>query len=309
MENTTQDQAPEPVAGLVSIGSLARRIGVSPDTLRIWERRYGQPEAVRLPSGHRRYTPQAVHRMRCIAELLADGGRPGELMGLSTAELEARTTTGRRAEIRMRLGPWLTLCEQHRADELADAMIRVGVDMEAAAFLGQRVLPLLREIDRRRTRGSLGERHSQVATTAIRECLHVLRHRSIAPPGGLRLVVAPLAHQGAPLTALMLSYLAGAAGATSCLLDDALPFDEIGSSASEFDADAVVVATEFPQGGPLLNELRAAVPVGTELLVVGVDLRIRNRLSGGVRTLGDLRQYGDWLTNNTKETRREVAIA
>ncbi|MEC7923352.1 MAG: MerR family DNA-binding transcriptional regulator, partial [Planctomycetota bacterium] len=39
----------------VSIASVSRETGIGIETLRQWERRYGKPAPVRLPSGHRRY--------------------------------------------------------------------------------------------------------------------------------------------------------------------------------------------------------------------------------------------------------------
>ncbi len=42
---------------------VARRTGLSPATLRIWEERYGFPRPERLPSGHRRYATEEVERL------------------------------------------------------------------------------------------------------------------------------------------------------------------------------------------------------------------------------------------------------
>jgi DICT domain-containing protein len=48
----------------LSIGDLAERAGVSPGLLRMWESRFGFPEPVRLPSGHRRYQATDVEAVR-----------------------------------------------------------------------------------------------------------------------------------------------------------------------------------------------------------------------------------------------------
>lgn len=49
-----------PIAQGLSIGDLARRTGLTPATLRVWETRYGFPQPQRLDSGHRRYDEHAV---------------------------------------------------------------------------------------------------------------------------------------------------------------------------------------------------------------------------------------------------------
>ena len=48
----------------LSIGDLAERAGVSPGLLRMWEQRFGFPQPVRLPSGHRRYSEADVAAVR-----------------------------------------------------------------------------------------------------------------------------------------------------------------------------------------------------------------------------------------------------
>ncbi|MDJ0522022.1 MAG: MerR family transcriptional regulator, partial [Planctomycetota bacterium] len=53
-------------ANLHSIGEVAEATGLTPETLRIWERRYGRPVAVRLPSGHRRYTDEQIVWLRRV---------------------------------------------------------------------------------------------------------------------------------------------------------------------------------------------------------------------------------------------------
>jgi len=56
----SMDQSQEP--GL-KIGEVARRAGVSVDTVRYYERRGILPPAVRLPSGYRTYAPSSADRI------------------------------------------------------------------------------------------------------------------------------------------------------------------------------------------------------------------------------------------------------
>lgn len=59
-----------------SIGDLADATDIAPATIRVWERRYGRPKPVRLPSGHRRYSSDEVTWLRRVGEALANGHRP-----------------------------------------------------------------------------------------------------------------------------------------------------------------------------------------------------------------------------------------
>lgn len=72
----------------IAIGELSRLTGISTHTLRIWERRYGSPVSLRLPSGHRRYPKKEVPRLRAVALALQAGNRPNKVVGASLEELE-----------------------------------------------------------------------------------------------------------------------------------------------------------------------------------------------------------------------------
>ncbi|MEW2164697.1 MerR family transcriptional regulator [Streptomyces sp. NPDC007084] len=62
----------------VTTGALARRLGVSPTTLRSWDRRYGVGPAVRSGGRHRRWTPQDVAMLEEMCRLTSAGVPPAE---------------------------------------------------------------------------------------------------------------------------------------------------------------------------------------------------------------------------------------
>lgn len=59
--------------GVLSIGELARRAGVSESTLRAWERRYGLLAPDRTAGGHRRYSLDDVGRIEDLLALVSSG--------------------------------------------------------------------------------------------------------------------------------------------------------------------------------------------------------------------------------------------
>lgn len=67
-----------PESGLVRIGEVSRRLGVSTHVLRAWERRYGLLRPVRSSGGYRLYSEADEERVRIMQAYLA--------CGLSTAE-------------------------------------------------------------------------------------------------------------------------------------------------------------------------------------------------------------------------------
>ncbi|MFD9532235.1 MerR family transcriptional regulator [Streptomyces sp. NPDC060010] len=73
-----QDHAPELPAAALSTGAVARRLGVSPTTLRSWERRYAIGPATREDGRHRRWTAQDIARLELMCRLTAQGVPPSE---------------------------------------------------------------------------------------------------------------------------------------------------------------------------------------------------------------------------------------
>ena len=69
-------------AGLLRIGELSRRTGVSPELLRAWERRYGLLRPVRSQGGLRLYRPRDLERVLRMQQHLADGLAAAEAAGL-----------------------------------------------------------------------------------------------------------------------------------------------------------------------------------------------------------------------------------
>ena len=72
----------------VTTGFLARRVGVSPTTLRSWDRRYGLGPATRPKGHHRRWTPDDVAMVVEMCRLTAAGIPPAEAARAARASKE-----------------------------------------------------------------------------------------------------------------------------------------------------------------------------------------------------------------------------
>jgi DNA-binding transcriptional MerR regulator len=72
-----------------SIAEVERETGLGKDTLRVWERRYGFPQPLRDGLGDRAYPDAQLERLRLIKRLLDAGHRPGKVVPLALAQLQA----------------------------------------------------------------------------------------------------------------------------------------------------------------------------------------------------------------------------
>ncbi len=80
-----------------SVASVVKLTGLSPNTLRTWERRYRSVHPRRDGAGHRVYTTEDVERLRLLKQLSASGESVRRLTGVTIEDLRARAEVHRDA--------------------------------------------------------------------------------------------------------------------------------------------------------------------------------------------------------------------
>jgi DNA-binding transcriptional MerR regulator len=83
-------------AGL-RIGELSRRVGVSPETLRAWERRYSLTSPRRTEGGYRVYSSDDEARVRAMSRMREEGMAAADAARLAREDPQLRGQTGRGA--------------------------------------------------------------------------------------------------------------------------------------------------------------------------------------------------------------------
>jgi methanogenic corrinoid protein MtbC1 len=72
-----------------SVGTVARRLGIAPSTLRTWNRRYGIGAQELSPGRHRRYTADDIIRLEHMQKLILRGVAPGDAARAALADAAA----------------------------------------------------------------------------------------------------------------------------------------------------------------------------------------------------------------------------
>ncbi|MEW2162775.1 MerR family transcriptional regulator [Streptomyces sp. NPDC007084] len=101
-ENGESGESGESGDAGVTTGFLARKLGVSPTTLRSWDRRYGLGPAVRPDGRHRRWAPEDVAMVQEMCRLTAVGLPPAEA---ARAAKEAARGSAPATPLRVARGP------------------------------------------------------------------------------------------------------------------------------------------------------------------------------------------------------------
>jgi DNA-binding transcriptional MerR regulator len=233
---------------LLSIGDLADETGVAPDTIRIWERRYGKPVPVRLPSGHRRYTRDHVRWLRRVAEALAQGLRPSKVVHLDEDELdELLSKHAPRARRRAGLDRYLELVREFRHDELDEELLGEAKRRGPRGFLVEVVGPLVTLVGREWADGRLEIRHEHFVSERLEDLLRSLRVE-IEPRGGPIVLLATLSGELHGLGMHMAGLVTALCGFTPRVLGTDTPNEEIAKAAKEAGASAVAISISLATG-------------------------------------------------------------
>jgi DNA-binding transcriptional MerR regulator len=129
------------------IGELSRRVGVTPEVLRAWERRYGILSPTRTDGGFRLYGEDDERRIRRMLQHLEQGLSAAEAARLARAEPPARPDPAAGTDDRNGTPTAAALGEQLRRalDEFDDAdahsvLAGGGTDAGTAETIGARWL-------------------------------------------------------------------------------------------------------------------------------------------------------------------------
>jgi len=155
------------------IGELSRRVGVSPELLRAWERRYRLLSPSRTSGGFRLYGEDDEARIRRMLEYLQEGISAAEAARLARAEqTEATRGDGVDAPAPAVLGDDL----RRALDEFDDAGAHAALDRLLGAFpletvLRDAILPYLHELGERWQRGEASVAQEHFASALLRSRL------------------------------------------------------------------------------------------------------------------------------------------
>jgi MerR family transcriptional regulator, light-induced transcriptional regulator len=233
-------------AGL-RIGQLSRRVGVTPDVLRAWERRYGVLRPQRSRSGQRLYTSADETRVRemlghmergyspAVAARLAASEWPAPL---ATAPVPGAVPTADLSALAAELRAALLGLDEARAEEVVDRLL-AGYALDTV--LRDAILPFLHDLGDRWSRGAITVGQEHFATAVITGRLHALA-RGWDAGVGPRAVVACPSQERHDLGLLCFALALRNRGWRVWYLGADTPSLAIDGVATQLEADLVVVS-------------------------------------------------------------------
>ena len=288
-------------SGKRSIAAVERETGLSKDTLRVWERRYGFPAPLRDAAGERAYPNEQVDKLRVLKRLLDGGHRPGRVVPLPMAELvrlSADTQTSARAGGAVPQGLEVASCldslNAHDVDglrhQLAQAQARLGL----ARFVLEVVAPLNTLVGDAWMRGQVEvfQEHSYTESvqTVLRQAVAGLSgHAVLKRP---RVLLSTLPGEPHGLGLLMAEAMLAVEGACCVSLGVQTPVWDMVLAANAYRCDIVALSftgcTGPVQVTAALTELRAKLPAGVDVWAGGAAPVLHRRPVAGVRAIASL---------------------
>ena len=265
-----------------SIRVASRLTGVSSDTLRMWERRYGFPKPLRNESQVRVYADADIERLVLISRALKAGFRSGEVIHRSTDELRGLLVSSARVEaeneprtptIESLLGRLVADDPEGLRDELRHSVALLGPKQ----FLTDVAAPLIEQVGIAWAAGRIAVRHehllSEVLSSKLRLLLSAYDDRSTKPV----VLLATLSDEQHGLGLDMVALYLALEGATPRLLGVNTPPDQIAEAAIALGTDVVGVsiseASDLPASEGHLRRVLSALPTTMEVWLGGRNAR------------------------------------
>lgn len=268
--------------GLLRIRAVALATGIAADTLRVWERRYGNLASRRSAAGYRLYSEADVRRLQQLRALIDAGHAIGEIATLDDGELErlstrvARPPSPHGAEAlptRDRFLAAIDVLDTATADRAIAAARLVLSPLDLVRDL---VVPLLHDVGDRWSRAEITVAQEHAASAVLRGHLGDLL-RTVEPPLGAPAVIAATPEgEHHEFGALMAGIVAGTQGFRVIYLGASVPTVDLARTAADVGARAALiscVAMPASDAERAVLSIRRAMPREILLIVGGAPRR------------------------------------
>jgi MerR family transcriptional regulator, light-induced transcriptional regulator len=153
-------------AGLLRIGELSRRTGVSPELLRAWERRYNLLKPTRSAGGLRLYGADDLERVGQMQQHLAEGLAAAEAAALASEHVGPPQSLAFDSDsARHELGAALEAFDEPAAQAILDSLLS---STTLDSMLADVVLPYLHELGERWESGEISVAQEHFVSAVLR---------------------------------------------------------------------------------------------------------------------------------------------
>ena len=279
---------------LMPIASVSVETGISKEVLRKWEARYGFPMPDRDSNGNRTYPPEQVARLRLISKLINNGMRPGVLVPLDMAALQALVSDEKIATCPSphvtydQLVGWLQLQEPAQLrHHLQEEMARTGLQ----TFIVETLPTMNHFVGLAWQRGEITLACEHMYSEILQGLLRYALAEINTPEGAPRVLVTTPVGELHTFGILMLQVFLTLKGVYCMSLGAQTPPEDIALAARHFRIDILCLSISscYPNRKvvPLLKDIRSVLPQQTAFWAGGGGVSDIKACPRGVKLIAD----------------------
>lgn len=265
----------------LSISAVERDTGLSKDTLRVWERRYGFPSPDRDAFGERVYPIEQVDKLRVVRRLMDAGYRPGKIIGLSVEDLQALAAESmgsprnfaEAAAEQEDLQRFMDIVKSHDVELLRKSLSQTALKLGLERFVMEVAAPLNRMVGDAWARGYFEVFEEHLYTESMQVILRNAISTIPTPGQRPRVLLTTFPQEAHGLGLLMAEALLSLEGCRCTSLGVQTPIWDIVLAATSQQVDVVALSFSAVLNPNLildgLNELRSKLPRTTEIWAGG----------------------------------------
>lgn len=295
---STQADARTATEPLYPIAAVERDTGLSKDTLRVWERRYGFPQPGRDVNDERVYPQTQLEKLRLIRHLMDHGHRPGKIINLTKDALSALIATeADQGEAPAHIAEIVDRLLAHDVEGFRGALLQLLMKQGLQHFITETVAPLNHWIGEawRQGRVAIFDEHlySEHVQNILRNAIVAQPARGATP----RILLTSLPGERHRIGLLMVEAMLTVEGAACVALGAETPVIDIRQAVTAFHVDVVALsfsaAVQPATAITGLRELRAALPDEVAIWAGGSGVARQRKTVDNVlllRSFDDLRR-------------------
>lgn len=282
------------------IAVVERETGLSKDTLRVWERRYGYPQPGRDAFGDRVYCAADVIQLRLLKRLLDKGHRPAKIVGLSIdrlTELSQVVEPSDREATSMQGEEVLSLLQQSSPSDLRDYLAHQLATAGMVGFICDCLAPLASVVGEAWAQGRVGVAQEHLFTEIVTRLLRThLQNFPANSREGKKFLFATLPGEQHGLGLLMAECLVAVKGHTVIPLGTEVPMKELLWACDAYHCDVIALSFSQARSAAFVTDgvktIRAMLPPSVGVWIGGSGAAHLKPVPAGVlafRQLTDLR--------------------
>jgi len=236
------------MSGLYPMRVVSRLTGLSADTIRVWERRYGAVAPDRTDGNKRRYNGGHVRRLVLLRRATELGHSIGQVVQLPDAELrrligESSPDVGSQVSLYAAIvEDYLKAVLEYDVRRAESILTRTAAILPPMTLTLEVIVPLMRRVGEAWIADQIRIAHEHIISGQLRSLLGTLMRHEQPASGAPRIIVATPPRHLHEFGAIIGAFMAAGRGFEPIYLGTHMPLEEIAEAAEQSGAALVLLS-------------------------------------------------------------------